>query len=546
MRYTMPNPELINTTYYLRLHVPSDVATKARGTAIAIPVGDAVVHTKVGAVVKVSLRTKQASEAKRRFVAALAAVEAHWDALRQGPVELTHKQCVALAGEVYHAFIRNTDDNPASPEIWERVGATDNAARQGKTTGVQSLLVDQPQHSADQLMDRRFGGLTDALLLRRGLIVDRTSRQRVIGQVAQAMEKATGIILRKAQGDYSESGDTNVFPEFEPTKRPSGPSAAVQPNPAASMTMKDVIDEQVMRRSLGSGAKPLPQKSVNKFVQVAREFAAHRNSDDATNITAREIDSWMVSLMREGKLTNTTIAQRIFNLGTVIEWTRKLSHGELYVYGNPVKKVTPPVGQSVRSEDRTMKLDEARTILLASRKQAKPELRWVPWLLAYSGARVNEIAQLTANDFFRFEGRWFYRITSEGGKRVKVEASIRRVPIHPDVIAEGFLSYLTEKQRETNARLFPVRTIQNLHKWIRNDLKLDRKELAPNHGWRHLFEDLALLANMNESAKRYITGRTTGHSSEGYGKSDAALLGLAEEMDKVGNVLRLAGRGDAP
>lgn len=32
----MPNPELINENYYLRLHVPKDVATNAKGTTVAI------------------------------------------------------------------------------------------------------------------------------------------------------------------------------------------------------------------------------------------------------------------------------------------------------------------------------------------------------------------------------------------------------------------------------------------------------------------------------------------------------------------------------
>ena len=79
MRYAMPNPELINGNDYLRLHVPKDVATKAKGTTVAIPVGDAIRYQKVGSVVKVSLQTKVATEAKQRFMQALAAVEAHWD-----------------------------------------------------------------------------------------------------------------------------------------------------------------------------------------------------------------------------------------------------------------------------------------------------------------------------------------------------------------------------------------------------------------------------------------------------------------------------------
>ena len=86
MRYTMPNPELIGSTYYLRIRVPNDVAGAALGTFVTIPVGDVTVTAKVSGVFKVSLRTKDAAEAKRRFTQALAAVEAHWRLLREGPV----------------------------------------------------------------------------------------------------------------------------------------------------------------------------------------------------------------------------------------------------------------------------------------------------------------------------------------------------------------------------------------------------------------------------------------------------------------------------
>ena len=67
----MLSPDLIGSTYYLRVRVPSDVTDRAKGTAIAVPVGDVIVPTKVGGVVTVSVRTEDAAEAKRRFTQAI-------------------------------------------------------------------------------------------------------------------------------------------------------------------------------------------------------------------------------------------------------------------------------------------------------------------------------------------------------------------------------------------------------------------------------------------------------------------------------------------
>jgi integrase len=542
MRYAMPNPELIKSTYYLRLHVPKDVAAKAKGTTVAVPVGDIIVHAKVGNVVKLSLRTKEAAEAKKRFLQALPAIERHWENLRKGPITLSHKQCVALAGEVYSVFIEAADENPGPPEVWNRIRLADQVARTPTLGPFAELMVGNPKPSARHRMEERFGGFADATLRLHGLHVDEDSRWRLIQQVAQALDRASAINLQKAEGDYSVSGTTAVFPKFEPPRLEAAREKTPTPPKPAKLTLSGVVEEQVKRRSLGTAAKPFPAKTVNKFKMVATEFAKHRGSVDATTVTPKEVDAWMVSMLQEGKLSNTTIRQRIGNLSTIIEWAIKQSLGELYPNGNPVAKVTPPEGQSVRSEDRTLRLDEAKKILLASRKETKPELRWGPWLLAYSGARVGEIAQLTVNDFFQHGGHWFYRITSKGGKRVKVQSSIRRVPVHPAVIAEGFLTYLRDSGLPKDSRLFPVRTNENLQSWIRKDLRLTREELAPNHGWRHLFEDLALVAGMQESAKRYITGRVTGHSSEGYGKSDAMLPALASEMQKIGCIISMADR----
>jgi integrase len=523
MRYAMPNPELINGNYYLRVHVPKDVAIIAKGKTLQVPVGDHLCPATVGSVVKVSLRTKVYDEAKKRFTIALAAIERQWEAFRKGPTSIPHKTLVALTGEFYREIVSIVDEEPGETTVWEAV------------KGLHDRL--------DANLEARrnwYSGRADALLAAHGLNADEASKLRLIEELHSAAKQWAAVTYRKAQGDYRPDPDAGRFPELpqQPTKTQSVQPAEPTPHRKDRITLAEVVAAKAERRSLGNEAKPLPKKSTNKFMQVAKEFAAYRGSADATNITPQEVDAWMVSMLREGNLSNNTIAQRIGNLGTIIEWARKASFGSLYPMGNPAHMVTPPEAQGVRSEDRTLRIPEAKAILLASRRETKPELRWCPWLLAYSGARIGELSQLKRDDFFQLGVNWFYRITTKGKKTVKVEQSIRRVPIHPDVLAEGFVTYL--QSLGSDERLFPVRTVQNLHDWVRNDLKLDRPDLAPNHGWRHLFEDLALLAGMNESAKRYITGRTTGHSSEGYGKSDAMLPGLAAEMRKLPSVLSLS------
>ncbi|OWY13377.1 hypothetical protein B6V73_17505 [Thioclava sp. JM3] len=526
----MPNPVKIGSTYYLRLHVPRDVVELARGKSAPVHVAEHTSFPKMTSHVKVSLRTKDRGEARRRFSEVLSDLEERWDALRQGTVKLSHRQTLALAGEVRSDFIRFLDENPGEVAMWDDVALADAQA----VTGTANPLAVPTPHTRERDMEKRFGGLVDAALSRRALEVDEASRRKLIEQVAAAMQDVSRINIAKAQGDYSESDETTRYPEFNSPREPAKRSVEAEPR----TTLSDTIAREVERRASGQQSKPLPDKSVDKYQKVARNFVAFRGNELVATITAREADKWQQYLLASGKLSNSSVRQRLQNLRSIVEWARKQSFGELFPQGNPLDLVQLTERNGVSSEDRTLRMDEAKSILQAARLEGKPELRWLPWLCAYSGARVEEVAQLTPSDFFQYEGDWFYRMTTKGGKSLKNAYGIRRVPVDPLLIEEGLMRFTASHQSRHKERLFVKRAGQNVSDWVRNTVGLDRDELAPNHGWRHLFEDVAMSAGVSDSAKTYITGRATGRSAESYGKSDVMLPGLAREIRKVPSLLQ--------
>lgn len=113
MALRMPRP-ITNASgvYHLNIRVPGDVAAKVKGTVVTLPVAGAQVTVRPSDKVIVSLRTKDPSLAKARFCEAESALSRHWDALRRGPVSLTHVQLVALAGECYRATVKAFEDDP--------------------------------------------------------------------------------------------------------------------------------------------------------------------------------------------------------------------------------------------------------------------------------------------------------------------------------------------------------------------------------------------------------------------------------------------------
>ncbi|MBP2446372.1 hypothetical protein [Rhizobium leguminosarum] len=151
--------------------------------------------------------------------------------------------------------------------------------------------------------------------------------------------------------------------------------------------------------------------------------------------------------------------------------------------------------------------------------------------------RVSEAGNLRKEDFFEIGDRWFWKVTTVGARSLKTASSERRIPVHKALVDEGFIDFVKAAK---SGRLFKGDTkdailIQpRISTWVRSLIPFDKRpELSPNHGWRHLFEDLCRRDHVPEDARNYMTGRTDGGSQELYGRSEVMLPGLAAAMDRI-------------
>ena len=418
----MPNPvKRDNGTYYLFATVPADVAKVAKGTRITIPIGNSTTATQVGTHAKASLRTRDPAEARKRFPAALAAVEAHWEGLRQGPAELNHKQCLAIAGEVRQLMVEVFDDNPGTSELWETVLKQDHLVQRGLNNELEVETDDLEKRSTT--MEGRFGGLVDAALRRHSLNVTTASRAKVIELTARALSEAAEVNKAKANFDYSDTGETTKYPAYEEPQ-------ARQPREFTTLT--DILDRQIEDRGQGKDAKAFSDSAIRKMRLVIAEFDEYRDDTDVKSISSETVDGWRREMQAKAHLSNNTIKQRLQNLSTLIKYGMRQSYGALFPKGNPASAdlVNRPEAVTTPSVELTYKLDEAREVLRATRTKATyEETRWLPWLCAYSGARVGEVEKLTVDDVFQVDGYWFMRLTTMGKKSLKNKYSERRVPM---------------------------------------------------------------------------------------------------------------------
>lgn len=168
---------------------------------------------------------------------------------------------------------------------------------------------------------------------------------------------------------------------------------------------------------------------------------------------------------------------------------------------------------------------------------------WLPILLYYTGARREELCQLTVKDVQEEDSTPYLAILSldedDAGRTVKTEGSRRQVPIHDDLVSLGFLDYVRSMPRD--GQLFPflkaspggfygANVGKAWAKYLREIVKL-QSPASPSHGFRHTFKTLSRQVSIPVDVHDAITGHDDGSVSRDYGSMP--LSRMAEEMNRL-------------
>ncbi len=265
---------------------------------------------------------------------------------------------------------------------------------------------------------------------------------------------------------------------------------------------------------------------------MVRDFAAFVGHGEAARVTEDDVVRWKDKLLEHG-LRGTTIRNgKIGPVRTILQWG--VDNKKLKLNVARGIKVTTKARAVDRKRDPTE--DEVAVILSAAAASRDPVRRWVPWLCAYTGARVAEICQLRKEDVYTDAGIPVLAIRPEAGS-LKNENSERTIPVHPTLIASGFLEFAGKAKP---GPLFPDLPPDRfgsrggngskvLGRWIRS-LGLTDPRMQPNHGWRHRFSSLSRDKGLREDVTIYMLGRQKSVSGAygGYG-----LPMLLEQMSRI-------------
>lgn len=117
-----------------------------------------------------------------------------------------------------------------------------------------------------------------------------------------------------------------------------------------------------------------------------------------------------------------------------------------------------------------------------------PHQYWGVLIGLYTGARLEEIAQLHLDDVKQEDGIWYFDINDKGAtKTLKNKSSIRRVPIHPALFDMGFETYLNDLKKNKSERLFPTLQYNKKHGYSRSLGRWFNEKFIP-----HLFPNSGL------------------------------------------------------
>lgn len=401
--------------------------------------------------------------------------------------------------------------------------------------------------------------------------------ERLVHEFYRAWRDLCRIALSRYQGDWREMPVLSAATQrlSHETRAASATSSV----PRLSQVFSNWSEDKV----LNNGDTRSARKTIGEFgAAVTRFIELHRDLpvDQISRVVCRDFRSNLFKIPTKGQGIRGMTAPALIEkaaveglptaeLATVNKQLRALSavlgfaHQVLgVIHENPIV-VSGLIQRSKKSErkhgtseDKGYTLEELRQIFGSPlfRGEWKPAqadfgqaLYWMPLIMAYSGARREELAQLLVADV-KQEGKvWFLDLQEGEGQSLKTMSSRRQVPLHSDLIELGFIEYL--RTTPADGRVFPKLAMHKANGYGHGfgrmwSVYLDkvvglRSGVSPAHGFRHAFKTLCRGAQIPGEVHDWITGHSSGNVGDTYGRNPLGRMAL--ELQKYPSVARLAG-----
>ena len=551
--------------YYIRRKVPDDL------------------RAALGREYKRSLQTRDPNEAKRLFALEWESSESLFavaKAQKAGAASLTHRDMRVLAQSWHDAELAQME---ASGDFarWLAEGGQvtiehgDTYEEHVPMVTLQEALNDDP--ASEKLVDTE--GLVRGALRAKCVPMPAQGSPELESLRALFREqwlKLSETALSRYRGNWTVSksplaGEPLSFELTKPTAKPK-------------RGLLSVFEEYAQDRLLTDGKTRAVQRSIDAYRALSEEFIELRGDLPVSEITREVVRQYRADIATmpakgEGirkltarqKITKAkaeglplieaaTIRNKVRGISAILSYALRMQ----LITENPI--IAGGIGNaaakaaSKRTTGKRVRnfYDESDLSLIFNsaifsvegwtppRADFGKAWYWMPFLMYYTGARREELAQLAVRDVKTDQaevGPYLSILNTEGeedGDRgVKNDGSRRSIPLHPDLIALGFLEYadalpkggqLFPKLEANPAGYFGANFGKRWADYLRKTVGLS-SSANPSHGFRHTFKTLCRAVGIPEDVSDAITGHSgTGSVSRDYG--EMPLLRMAEELKK--------------
>lgn len=536
-----PNLWKRGTRYYVRVRVPADLRLVEKREHVVISLRTSDYREAIRGYRDVHGQIERRFELQRAEVAARDTLSI---TLGKGQLDrLTDHQIEGLVRDWFETRAHLRRPIARAGEEMELLLLLQEDARD--LDEIDPAVADVTHAAADQLLADAGVPVGRRRVGRGRPVVERNSRQY------RYLFELVGRALRAENAMAQQFLLGRPIAQIDPLLNSDRPSPSEFGSGRQGRSLAELIDAYRKDRERAHGLESTDRKYAHIFRALKEALGPDKHVADINRRDCRAVRDFLETVpknatkhypklsladaakagAREGRpcLAPTTVASYMNNLCALLNWA---VHEE-WINRNPAKGLVERRRAQVRR--RGFSPDELKALFsaLALLRRAQPERFWVPALALYTGARAGEICQLQAGDVIEVEGVWCINLSEFGadGRRVddktlKTDASERIVPLHPQLLAAGFRTYVSECLKVGQDRLFPTLVAgpkgtysHEFSKWFgrfRRSIGLGQPALV-FHSFRHGFRDACRLAHIPEETARALGGWAATNQAARYG-----------------------------
>lgn len=387
---------------------------------------------------------------------------------------------------------------------------------------------------------RCVGGDADEVLAKAGRFYGKEdpSRRLMAGQLLEAQVAYFDAVEARQQGAVVKAPEASPLPLRAPSGQPSG------------RTVDDLITAYTADKAKAHGEGVVMKRYRHIFAALRELLGPQRVVSTLTRADGRAVRDFLATVPKHAgkkypklslkeavaagerdaapKLVPKTVASYMQNLNAMINWAA----AEEWIERNPFSGLVGKAESLAERRGYTANELERLFATLIPFKGETPWRFWLPALALYTGARLNELAQLRVEDVIEVDGTPCIHIspyTAEGvqsaDKRVKTAGSKRTVPLHADLVALGFVTFARGRGKGPERIFHELREgphggySHEASRWFgkyltRLGLKLPGLVF---HSFRHTFRDAARDGGVPDPVAEALGGWKSRKVSDQYG-----------------------------